>query len=97
MTASPTFYRITINDIAATFLRFIPLSLQHQKDYCGPPSATKQENMAKNYVKRYIWLIDVISRHGHITRREISDLCYRSTQDFSAEEYFCDLYGSATR
>lgn len=34
--------------------------------------------MAKNYFKRYIWLIDVISRHGHITRREINDLWYRS-------------------
>ncbi len=35
--------------------------------------------MAKNYFKRYIWLIDVISRHGHITRREINDLWYRSS------------------
>ncbi len=34
--------------------------------------------MAKNYFKRYIWLIDVIGRHGHITRREINDLWYRS-------------------
>lgn len=34
--------------------------------------------MAKNYFKRYIWLIDVISRHGHISRREINDLWYRS-------------------
>jgi predicted DNA-binding transcriptional regulator YafY len=34
--------------------------------------------MAKNYFKRYIWLIDVISRHGHITSREINDLWYRS-------------------
>ncbi len=34
--------------------------------------------MAKNYFKRYIWLIDVISRHGHITRRDINDLWYRS-------------------
>ncbi len=34
--------------------------------------------MAKNYFKRYIWLIDVISRHGHITRREINNLWYRS-------------------
>ncbi len=29
--------------------------------------------MANNYFKRYIWLIDVISRHGYITRREIND------------------------
>ena len=35
--------------------------------------------MAKNYFKRYIWLIDVISRHGHITRREINDLWSRSS------------------
>ncbi len=34
--------------------------------------------MAKNYFKRYIWLIDVISRHGHISRREINDLWHRS-------------------
>ena len=35
--------------------------------------------MAKNYFKRYIWLIDVINRHGHITRREINDLWSRSS------------------
>ncbi len=34
--------------------------------------------MAKNYFKRYIWLIDVINRHGYITRSEINDLWYRS-------------------
>ncbi len=34
--------------------------------------------MAKNYFKRYIWLIDVIGRHGHITRREINNLWYKS-------------------
>ncbi|MDO4827592.1 MAG: WYL domain-containing protein [Bacteroidia bacterium] len=49
--------------------------------------------MAKNYFKRYIWLIDVISRHGHISRREINDLWYRSPKGFSAEGYFRDLYG----
>ena len=30
--------------------------------------------MAKNYFNRYVWLIDVISRYGHITKREIDDL-----------------------
>ena len=30
--------------------------------------------MAKNYFDRYIWLIDTIARHGHISFPEISDL-----------------------
>ena len=30
--------------------------------------------MAKNYFDRYIWLIDTIGRHGHISFQEISDL-----------------------
>ena len=30
--------------------------------------------MAKNYFDRYIWLIDVINRHGHITKKEIDEL-----------------------
>ena len=30
--------------------------------------------MAKNYFDRYIWLIDTVSRHGHIPFKEISDL-----------------------
>lgn len=30
--------------------------------------------MAKNYFDRYVWLIDTIERHGHITFRRISDL-----------------------
>ena len=29
--------------------------------------------MAKNYFKRHIWLIDVISRHGQISRKEINN------------------------
>ena len=28
--------------------------------------------MAKNYFDRYIWLIDTINRHGHISFKEIS-------------------------
>lgn len=27
--------------------------------------------MAKNLLKRYIWLIDLINRHGHLTKRDI--------------------------
>lgn len=34
--------------------------------------------MAKNYFDRYIWLIDVVNRHGHITKKEIDELWYRS-------------------
>lgn len=30
--------------------------------------------MAKNYFNRYVWLIDVISRHGHIRKQEIDAL-----------------------
>ena len=30
--------------------------------------------MAKNYFNRYVWLIDLISRYGHITKRDIDDL-----------------------
>lgn len=34
--------------------------------------------MAKNYFDRYVWLIDVINRHGHITKKELDELWYRS-------------------
>lgn len=34
--------------------------------------------MAKNYFDRYVWLIDVVNRHGHITKKEIDELWYRS-------------------
>ena len=30
--------------------------------------------MAKSYFNRYVWLIDVISRYGHITKRDIDGL-----------------------
>lgn len=30
--------------------------------------------MAKNYFNRYVWLIDLISRYGHITKRDIDGL-----------------------
>ena len=39
--------------------------------------------MAKNYFKRYIWLIDLINQRGHITRREINE----KWQDSSINEY----------
>ena len=35
--------------------------------------------MAKNYLARYIWLIETINRHGHISFKEISDLWQRSS------------------
>ena len=34
--------------------------------------------MAKNYFDRYVWLIDTIHRHGHISKKEIDELWYRS-------------------
>ena len=38
--------------------------------------------MAKNYLNRYVWLIDTIKRHGHITLSEIS----RQWQDSSLND-----------
>ena len=43
--------------------------------------------MAINYFNRYIWLIDVINRHGHISRKNISDLWARSTLNEVGESY----------
>lgn len=40
---------------------------------------TKDEYMAKNYFDRYVWLIDTITRHGHITKKEIDELWNRSS------------------
>lgn len=34
--------------------------------------------MAKNYFERYVWLIDTIQRHGHISKKDIDELWYRS-------------------
>ena len=45
--------------------------------------------MAKNYFNRYVWLIDTINRHGHISREEISRLWKRSSLNDTGEE----LYG----
>ena len=43
--------------------------------------------MAKNYFNRYIWLIDVINRHGHISREDISYLWARSPLNEAKENY----------
>ena len=43
--------------------------------------------MAKNYFDRYIWLIDVINRHGHIPFSEISYLWARSPLNKLGENY----------
>ena len=34
--------------------------------------------MAKDYFKRYVWLLDTIMQHGHITQTDLSDLWQRS-------------------
>ena len=40
---------------------------------------TKKQNfMAVNFLKRYIWLIDLINRRGYISFREISEAWSRS-------------------
>ena len=44
--------------------------------------------MAKNYFNRYVWLIDTINRHGHISRQELSDLWERSTLNDTGEELY---------
>lgn len=43
--------------------------------------------MAKNYFDRYVWLIDVINRHGPISREEISYLWSRSPTNTLGENY----------
>jgi hypothetical protein len=42
--------------------------------------------MAKNYFNRYIWLVDVISRRGHVSRREIDDLWFNSALNGTGEK-----------
>ncbi len=34
--------------------------------------------MAKNYFDKYVWLIDTVNRHGHISKSEIDELWRRS-------------------
>ena len=43
--------------------------------------------MAKNYFDRYVWLIDVINRHGHIPFNEISYLWAHSPLNKLGENY----------
>ncbi|MBR4351988.1 MAG: WYL domain-containing protein [Bacteroidales bacterium] len=43
--------------------------------------------MAKNYLDRYIWLIDTINRHGHISFSDISYLWARSPLNKLGENY----------
>lgn len=43
--------------------------------------------MAKNYFDRYIWLIDTINRHGHISFKEISYLWAHSRTNKLGESY----------
>lgn len=43
--------------------------------------------MAKNYFDRYVWLIDVINRHGHISFKDISYLWSRSSLNTIGENY----------
>ena len=44
--------------------------------------------MAKNYFNRYVWLIDTINRHGHISREEISRLWQGSHLNETGEELY---------
>jgi len=43
--------------------------------------------MAKNYFDRYVWLIDIINRHGHISFKDISYLWSRSPLNTVGENY----------
>ena len=43
--------------------------------------------MAKNYFDRYVWLINVINRHGHISFKDISYLWSRSPLNTVGENY----------
>lgn len=47
----------------------------------------KESIMAKNYFDRYVWLIDVINRHGHISFKDISYLWSRSPLNTVRENY----------
>lgn len=50
-------------------------------------SRDDEYNMAKNYFERYIWLIDTINRHGHISFSDISRLWARSPLNQLRENY----------
>lgn len=40
--------------------------------------AIDKKTMAKSYFNRYVWLLDTIMQHGHITQTDLSDLWQRS-------------------
>ena len=42
--------------------------------------------MAKNYFKRYVWLIDLISRHGYISKRDIDYAWQKSSLNDEREK-----------
>lgn len=44
--------------------------------------------MAKSYFNRYVWLIDTIQRHGHLTRQELSRLWEDSPLNETGEELY---------
>ena len=44
--------------------------------------------MAKSYFNRYVWLIDTIQRHGHISRVELSRLWENSPLNETGEELY---------
>ena len=46
--------------------------------------------MAKNYFKRYVWLIDLISRHGYIPKRDIDYAWQKSSLNDEREKYIPD-------
>ena len=54
----------------------------------GRKQTKKTQYMAKNYFNRYVWLIDTINRHGHISRKELSDLWENSPLNETGEELY---------
>ena len=42
--------------------------------------------MAKIYFKRYVWLIDLISRHGYISKRDIDSAWQKSSLNDEREK-----------
>ena len=43
-------------------------------------------NMAKNYFNRYVWMVDTINRHGHISWEDLSRLWERSHLNETGEK-----------
>ena len=44
--------------------------------------------MAKSYFNRYVWLIDTIQRHGHISRMELNRLWEESPLNETREKLY---------